>query len=130
MRRFWYILAIESLLLVFLAGCSRVRTSPEPATKSGVAPKTEPKSVEMPILPETPPPPGLPIVAWGPRDSFPVIRKPFFISARQGDIDLAPDEPVLGLVVGDEARAYSTNQLNQHEMVVDQIGDTPILVTY
>src|SRR5438309_1309451 len=68
-------------------------------------------------LPETPPP-GLPILAWGARDSFRVIRKPWYVSARQGDTMLADDEPVLGLVIGSEARAYSTNQLNEHEMVL------------
>jgi Protein of unknown function (DUF3179) len=83
-----------------------------------------------PRLPETQPPEGLPIVLWGKRDHFPVIRKPQYLTAKQGDRALAPDEPVLGLVIGDEARAYSTNQLNEHEMVIDTIAGTPVLVTY
>jgi hypothetical protein len=37
---------------------------------------------------------------------------------------------VLGLVLDGVARAYPTNQLNDHEMVVDDIGGTPVLVTY
>jgi hypothetical protein len=84
----------------------------------------------LPKLEETPPPAGLPIVAWGHRDFFPVIRKPWYVTARQGDVLLAEDEPVLGLVLGGEARAYSTNQLNKHEMVLDQVAGTPVLVTY
>ncbi len=84
----------------------------------------------LPRLPETSPPPGLPIVAWGKRDHFPVIRNPDYWTAEQGDKALARDEPVLGLVIGSEARAYSTNHLNDHEMVVDTLAGTPILVTY
>src|SRR5947209_11797078 len=71
-------------------------------------------------LPETQPPPGLPIVPWGRHELSPVIRQPKFLTAEQGDSALARDEPVLGLVIGGEARAYSTNQLNDHEMVVDR----------
>jgi hypothetical protein len=84
----------------------------------------------LPRLPETSPPPGLPIVAWGKRDHFPVIRNPDYWTAQEGDKALARDEPVLGLVIGSEARAYSTNQLNDHEMVVDTLAGKPILVTY
>jgi hypothetical protein len=81
-------------------------------------------------LPETPPPPGLPIIPWGKRDHFPVIRQPEYVSAEEGDRLLTPDEPVLGLVVGGAARAYSTNQLNEHEMVLDEVAGVPLLVTY
>jgi hypothetical protein len=81
-------------------------------------------------LPETEPPPGLPILAWGTRDLFPTIRVPQFLTAEQGGTALAKDEPVLGLALGKESRAYSTNQLNKHEMVIDEIAGIPILVTY
>jgi hypothetical protein len=81
-------------------------------------------------LPETSPPPDLPIIQWGPRDHFPIIRKPRFVSAEKGKKMLAVDEPVLGIAMGGEARAYSTNHLNEHEMVIDEIAGTPILVTY
>jgi hypothetical protein len=79
---------------------------------------------------EEPPPPGLPIVAWGRRDHFQILRTPAYVHAEQADRLLATDEPVLGLVVGGEARAYSTNQLNEHEMVIDTVGGVPILVSY
>lgn len=85
---------------------------------------------EEAALPETPPPPGLPILAARPRDTFRVIRKPWLLSANQGDIMLVAEEPVLGLVIHGDARAYSTNQLNDHEMVLDEVGGTPVLVSY
>jgi hypothetical protein len=84
----------------------------------------------LPRLPETSPPPGLPIVAWGKRDHFAVIRNPRYWSADEGNKALARDEPVLGLVINGESWAFSTNQLNDHEMVVDTLADTPVLVTY
>jgi hypothetical protein len=76
------------------------------------------------------PPSGLPIIAWGRRDHFPVIRQPAYVNAKEGDRLLAADEPVLGLVLGGQARAWSTNQLNDHEMVIDEVAGTPILATY
>jgi hypothetical protein len=90
-------------------------------------PSTPPDEAE---LVEDSPPPGLPIIAFGPRDYFPVIRQPRFVDAVEGSLLLAQEEPVLGLVVGNEARAYSTNQLNDHEMVIDEIAGIPVLVTY
>jgi hypothetical protein len=89
--------------------------------------KTDPP---LPKLPESSPPPGLPIIPWGKRDHFPVIRRPEYWTVKQAEAALAHDEPVLGLVIGNEARAYSTNQLNEHEMVIDTIADTPVLVSY
>ena len=85
---------------------------------------------ELVKLPETSPPPDLPIIPWAKRDHFPVIRKPSFVSAKEGKRLLDSDEPVLGISMGGEARAYSTNHLNKHEMVLDEIAGTPILVTY
>jgi Protein of unknown function (DUF3179) len=84
----------------------------------------------LPKLPETSPPRGLPIVPWGKRDHFPVIRHPEYWTVKQAEGALAYDEPVLGVIIGTESRAYSTNQLNEHEMVIDTIADTPVLVTY
>jgi Protein of unknown function (DUF3179) len=97
---------------------------------SDVVEPTAHSSIELPKLPETSPPEGLPITLWGKRDQFPIIRKPWLVDCRLGDTMLVPDEPVLGIAMGSEARAYSTNQLNAHEMVVDDIDGRPILVTY
>jgi hypothetical protein len=83
-----------------------------------------------PAEPETDVPKGLPIVPWGKRHHFPEIRKPWYVPAKERVHAPAEDEPVLGLVVGKQARAYSTNQLNEHEMVIDEIAGVPVLVTY
>ncbi len=86
--------------------------------------------LSLPKLPETSPPPGLPIIVWGKRDHFPVIRNPEYWTAQQGDKALARDEPVLGVLIGVEAWAYSTNHLNDHEMLIDTLAGTPVLVSY
>jgi hypothetical protein len=80
--------------------------------------------------PETEVPQGLPIVPWGKRHHFPEIRKPWYVPAQENASAPGEDEPVLGLVLGKQARAFSTNQLNDHEMVIDEIAGVPVLVTY
>ena len=102
-----------------LTGDGNAQTSP-----------TDKTDYSLPKLPETSPPPGLPIISWGKRDHFPVIRRPEYWTVKQAEGALAHDEPVLGVVIGSEARAYSTNQLNEHEMVIDTVAETPVLVTY
>jgi hypothetical protein len=105
--------------------------APPSAESSTPAPGRTASSLEdLPPLEETAPPAGLPIVPWGKRDHFPVIRNPRYVNAREGDRLLAVDEPILGLVQGGEARAYSTNQLNEHEMVLDTVAGVPLLITY
>jgi len=69
-------------------------------------------------------------VSGGPgRDGIPAIDRPRFITATDVT-DLAPDEPVIGLVVGDEAKAYPLRTLIWHEIVNDEIGGVPVTVTY
>src|SRR5712692_6878673 len=43
----------------------------------------------LPKLPETSPPPGLPIVPWGKRDHFPVIRNPGYWTVKKAEGALA-----------------------------------------
>jgi hypothetical protein len=43
---------------------------------------------------------------------------------------LRPDDRVLGVVIGNQARAYPIRILNWHEVVNDRLSGTPIVVTY
>lgn len=65
------------------------------------------------------------------KDGIPAIDDPKFAppedAARFG---LADSEPVIGLVVGGEARAYPLRILTWHEIVNDRVGDVPVAVTY
>jgi hypothetical protein len=65
-----------------------------------------------------------------PKDGIPAIDDPHFISVEEADDWLRSQEPVIQIKVGDEARAYPIQILMWHEIVNDQIGDVPILVTF
>ena len=47
-----------------------------------------------------------------------------------GHDDLAPQEPVVGLTIDGDARAYPLRILTWHEIVNDVVGGTPVAVTY
>jgi hypothetical protein len=59
-------------------------------------------------------------------DDIPAIYRPRFT---QEDY-LEPDEEVIGLALGGEARAYPIRIMNWHEVVNDVVGGEPVAVTY
>lgn len=64
-----------------------------------------------------------------PKDAIPAIENPELIPASQAE-DIAPDEQIIGVVIGEEARAYPIRILNSHEIVNDTVHDNPIAVTW
>ena len=78
------------------------------------------------------------IATWGgdevyqvlPLGAIPAIDDPEFVSGKAADAQMKADEPVLGVVVGDTARAYSLWQLDHHELVNDEIEGTAIAATW
>ncbi|MEX2650420.1 MAG: DUF3179 domain-containing protein [Alphaproteobacteria bacterium] len=64
-----------------------------------------------------------------PKDGIPSIDDPRFIDVADVD-DLAPTEPVIGLVIGGDARAYPLRVLTWHEIVNDEVGGVPVAITY
>jgi hypothetical protein len=65
-----------------------------------------------------------------PRDAIPAISKPEFEPASGVGRDMADDELVIGVVGEHEQRAYSTWQLDRHEIVNDTFEGRPIAVTW
>ena len=63
------------------------------------------------------------------RGEIPAIRKPHFVKADEAK-DLADNAWVIGVSYQGQAKAYSINLLNQHEIVNDKIGDKPIATTW
>lgn len=64
-----------------------------------------------------------------PKDGIPSIDNPKFVA--QSEVkDLAATEPVIGLMIGGEAKAYPLQILIWHEIVNDEIGGVPVAVTY
>ena len=90
--------------------------SPSPGSAEGAGP-----SVQTEFDPD-----GLSI---GPGSGFVVLDNPAVIPGEQATW-LAPDELILGVIVGDEARAYPISQMAYHHIANDQIGGEPYLVTY
>ena len=56
------------------------------------------------------------------RGRIAAIFDPQFVTAEEAEI--AEDAWVLGVVIDDQARAYSLNLLNSHEVINDRIGET------
>lgn len=70
------------------------------------------------------------IVDGGPgKDGIPAILEPRFVSAEEAAF-LRDGDRVLGLTLGQAAKAYPIKILNWHEIVNDSLGTTPIAVTY
>jgi len=69
------------------------------------------------------------IIPGGPgRDGIPAIDRPRFVGIAAAG--LAPNDPVIGLVIDGTARAYPLAIMIWHEIVNDTLGDTPVAVTY
>jgi len=64
-----------------------------------------------------------------PKDGIPALTNPEFLSAENATY-LRPKDRVIGVVVGEDARAYPLRILNYHEIVNDRVGDRPVAVTY
>lgn len=64
-----------------------------------------------------------------PKDGIPALTNPLAISAGQATY-LEDSDRVVGVALGEEARAYPLKILNYHEIVNDRLGEIPIAVTY
>ena len=64
-----------------------------------------------------------------PKDGIPSIDQPKFAPVAETS-DLAPTEPVIGLTIEGDARAYPLRVLTWHEIVNDVVGGVPVAVTY
>jgi hypothetical protein len=70
------------------------------------------------------------IISGGPpKDGIPSIDTPEFVAVAKAT-DLAATEPVIGLVIAGDARAYPLRILIRHEIVNDTVGGVPVAVTY
>ena len=70
------------------------------------------------------------IVTGGPpRDGIPALTDPAFLPAAQAGY-LSPDDQVIGVVHNGVAKAYPTRILSWHEVVNDDFGGDPLLVSW
>ena len=127
-------------LLAVACGGGRSAPTVRAASTSSVAlaevPSSRPERVPSAL--DDPAGPGLPkplvdpaqIRSGGPPpDGIPAIDHPRFERADHVDW-LRPNEPVLAVEVGGDARAYPVQILIWHEIVNDTLGGTPVAITY
>ena len=65
-----------------------------------------------------------------PKDGIPSIDDPKFAPVAERTDWLADREPVIGLSIDGDARAYPLRVLTWHEIVNDTVAGTPVAVTY
>ncbi len=63
-----------------------------------------------------------------PPNEIPAIKNPEFVPASEAGLD--NDEPVIGVTINGESRAYSVYLLNHHEIVNDKVGGDEIAVIW
>ena len=64
-----------------------------------------------------------------PKDGIPAILDPNFIAGADADY-LRDSDVVIGVKIGQQARAYPIRILNWHEIVNDTVNGVPIAVTF
>jgi hypothetical protein len=65
-----------------------------------------------------------------PRDGIPPIDNPIFVTIASADEWLDDVEPVIAVDINDDVRAYPLQILIWHEIVNDEVGGRPVLVTF
>jgi len=73
---------------------------------------------------------GEPMYQVLPANAIPAIMEPRFVTGADADALMAADEPVMGIVIAGEARAYSLWHLDAHEIVNDSAGGIDFAVTW
>lgn len=63
-------------------------------------------------------------------ESIPPLITPQFVNSAKAEAFLKPEEPVLGVFLGGEARAYSVWQLERHLVVDDAFGGRAVAITW
>ena len=65
-----------------------------------------------------------------PKDGIPALFNPDYLTANEASKLLKPDEKVLGLTLKGVSRAYPIRIMSWHELVNDEIGGIPYLVSW
>jgi hypothetical protein len=65
-----------------------------------------------------------------PKDGIPSIDTPKFVSVQEADKWIADNELVLALIYNNEIRVYPHQIMVWHEIVNDEVAETPLLISY
>lgn len=70
------------------------------------------------------------IISGGPgKDGIPAIDNPIFVALSSYE-GIDPHEPVIGVTIGNQSKAYPLRVMIWHEIVNDEIDGVPVAVTY
>ena len=72
----------------------------------------------------------LQIVNFLPIDAIRAINEPTFLIGQAAEQQYQEDEPILGITLNGEHKAYSIPFLSNREIVNDQLGGVPIVLTW
>lgn len=73
---------------------------------------------------------GDPMYTVLPPGAIPAIEQPSFVEGDEAKAQMAAAEPVIGVVIDGDVRAYSTWQLDGHEIVNDVVGGVALAATW
>lgn len=73
---------------------------------------------------------GDPVYQVLPPDAIPAVRDPKFLRGEAAESQMRPDEPVMGILMEGQARAYSLWQLDAHEIVNDEMRGAAFAPTW
>ncbi len=118
------VLAVMLGLLVLATGWAFTSSPEVTAAPAGI--RVQPGEAYDPVAAGEPLPEGFRQLL--PRDGIPPIYDPTFVFGAESS--WLPDTEVIGVTINGESKAYPVSFLGGREMVVDELGGEPILVTW
>jgi len=116
------VLRLRMMWSVLLMGISLAAVAAGSFSDSAAWPKTDFSKTRVDLAD---------IISGGPpKDGIPAIDRPVFVDHASAASWLKPDEPVIALRIGDEARAYPLQILLYHEIVNDVVAGIPVAITF
>ncbi|MBU8870063.1 MAG: DUF3179 domain-containing protein [Gemmatimonadales bacterium] len=73
---------------------------------------------------------GDPMYTLLPPDAIPAIDEPEYLTGDEASAQMDPGETIMGIATKAGAVCWSTWHLDEHEIVNDFIGDTPIAASW
>ena len=113
------LLALITALIVGLIGVAAAQADPARWKREGWKTDFSRKTIDYKEI----------LSGGPPKDGIPSIDKPRFTEIAKVD-DIPGQEPVIGLEIAGDARAYPLRVLMWHEIVNDTVGGKPVTVTF
>ena len=120
------VLYVAALLVALIASTVWAFSEDTTAKKTAAGVRVSPSSAYNPVTAGDPLPDGFRQLL--PRDAIRPVYDPRFVPAEQ--VGWPSETDVIGVTIDGEAKAYPVSFLNGRELVVDELGGEPILVSW